>query len=239
MRIIDADLYAVITGCMTDIIGDDVSAVVREFQQSGQALVVAETGGFKGNSAKGHELIWEAFITQYVAKDLPVDPLQVNLLGLIPAQNVFWRGDLLELKRLLTALGLKVNTFFTPFDTLEQLRTASSAAVNIVLSDIHGQATAAKFHEVHGTPSLTLPIPIGPTATRAFLEAVARHFAIAEQRVQEVIAGENAWYSPSSSTWRNATTTWICNATRFSSATAPTPWRSRNSSRGISAGFPT
>ena len=194
LRIIDADLFAVITGCMSDIIGDDVSAVVREFKESGHALVVAETGGFKGNSAKGYDLIWDAFITQYVEKDLPVDPLQVNLLGLIPAQDVFWRGDLLELKRLLAALGLKVNTFFTPFDTLEQLRTASAAALNIVLSDISGQATAAKFSEVHGTPSLTLPIPIGPTATRAFLLAVAQRFGIDEALVQQVIAEENRWY---------------------------------------------
>jgi nitrogenase molybdenum-iron protein beta chain len=194
LRIIDADLFAVITGCMTDIIGDDVSAVVREFQHGDHALVVAETGGFKGNSAKGYELIWDAFITQYVEKELPVDPVQVNLLGLIPAQNVFWRGDLLEIKRLLTALGLKVNTFFTPFDTLEQLHTASAAALNIVLSDVHGQATAEKFAEVHGTPSLTLPIPIGPTASRAFLEAVAQRFSIAEQRVQQVITEENAYY---------------------------------------------
>ena len=127
-------------------------------------------------------------------KSLPIDPLRVNLLGLIPAQNVFWRGDLLEIKRLLTALGLKVNTFFTPFDTLKQLRTASSAALNIVLSDVHGQTTAAKFQEVHDTPSLTLPIPIGPTATRDFLGAVGNQLGVKERRTKKVIDEENTRY---------------------------------------------
>ena len=193
-RIIDADLYAVITGCMTDIIGDDAASIVRQFRAEGLPVVVAETGGFKGNSAKGHELIWDALIDQYVEKDLPVDPLRVNLLGLIPAQNVFWRGDLIEIKRLLTALGLKVATFFTPFDTLDQLRTASSAGLNIVLSDIHGQGTAAKFQEVHGTPSLTLPVPIGPSATREFLEAVADRFSLKARKTKKVIDEENNHY---------------------------------------------
>lgn len=194
LRIIDADLYAVITGCMTDIIGDDVSSVVRQFRQEGQAIVVAETGGFKGNSAKGYELIWDAIIRQYVEEGLAVDPLQVNLLGLIPAQNVFWRGDLLEVKRLLTALGLKVNTFFTPFDTLDQLRTSSSAALNLVLSDIHGQATAARFQEVHGTPSLTLPLPIGPESTKTFLETVGNRFGVSASRIRRLVKAENTWY---------------------------------------------
>jgi nitrogenase molybdenum-iron protein beta chain len=194
LRIIDADLFAVITGCMTDIIGDDVTSVVRRFRSEGRPLVVAETGGFKGNSAKGYELIWDALITQYVEPDLTVDPLRVNLLGLIPAQNVFWRGDLIETKRLLTGLGLKVNTFFAPFDTLEQVRTASSAALNIVLSDVHGQAVATRFSEVHGTPALTLPAPIGPTATREFVETVGEHFGINRRRVSRLISVENDWY---------------------------------------------
>ncbi|HEX9059220.1 MAG TPA: nitrogenase component 1, partial [Clostridia bacterium] len=69
-EIIDADLFTVITGCMTDIIGDDVNAVAEEFRALGKPLVVAETGGFKGNSYKGYDLILQAIVNQYVTKGL-------------------------------------------------------------------------------------------------------------------------------------------------------------------------
>ena len=71
LRIVDADLYAVITGCMTDIIGDDTSSVVRQFRSEGHPVVVAETGGFKGNSAKGYELIWKPSLSSTWKRAFP------------------------------------------------------------------------------------------------------------------------------------------------------------------------
>src|SRR5512133_389768 len=64
-EIVDAELFAVITGCMTDIIGDDVKAVVNQSKNGAKSLIVAETGGFKGTSADGYDLIWRALIEQY------------------------------------------------------------------------------------------------------------------------------------------------------------------------------
>ena len=194
LSIIDADLFAVITGCMTDIIGDDVKAVVSEFQKQGKPVVVAETGGFKGDSTKGYDFILEAFITQYVEKGLPKNPRLVNLIGVIPTQDVFWRGNLIELKRVLTDLGLEVNTFFTPLDNLESLKGSSQAALNIVLSDVHGIRAAQIFEEVHGTPFISTPLPIGPTATKEFLGQVANQLGVAESRLNQVIEEESAWY---------------------------------------------
>ncbi|HWQ42340.1 MAG TPA: nitrogenase component 1 [Desulfosporosinus sp.] len=192
--IIDADLFAVITGCMTDIIGDDVKAVVGRYQKAGKPVIVAETGGFKGNSSKGHDLILEALIDQYVEKGLTKDHKQVNLLGLIPTQDIFWRGNLIELKRLLTNLGLKVNTFFAPFEELSSLRQASQASLNIVLSDVHGLGSARAFEEVHGVPFINLPLPIGPTATSQFLTEVAKQFEIDQNKLNKVLEEESKYY---------------------------------------------
>ena len=55
LDVVDADLFAVITGCMTDIIGDDVKAVVSEFQKKGKPVIFAETGGFtQTQTGNGH-----------------------------------------------------------------------------------------------------------------------------------------------------------------------------------------
>lgn len=194
LEVVDADLYAVITGCMTDIIGDDVRAVVGEFQRQGKPVIFAETGGFKGDSTVGADFIWEAIISQYLTKGLPTDEKRVNLFGFVPAQDVFWRGNLLELKRLLGLLGITANTFLTPHDRLEDLKEASRAALNIVFSDVHGIKPAKLFEELHGVPYLAEPLPIGPTATEEFLRRVAARFKVESELLESVIAREKAHY---------------------------------------------
>ncbi|HEY9061806.1 MAG TPA: nitrogenase component 1 [Pseudobacteroides sp.] len=192
--IIDGDLFAVITGCMTDIIGDDVKSITETFRQQGKNIVVAETGGFKGNSSTGYDLILEAIFTQFTEKGLEKNPRLVNILGLVPSQDVFWRGNLIELRRLLIELGIEVNTFFTPFDNTNSLKTASSAALNIVLSNVHGINAAKAFKETHGTDYISLPFPIGPSATNEFLKEVGKSLGICSNKVDEVIEKEKAWY---------------------------------------------
>jgi nitrogenase molybdenum-iron protein beta chain len=194
LDVVDADLYAVITGCMTDIIGDDVRSVVSEFQRQGKPVIVAETGGFKGNSVVGYEFLWEALANQYVTKGLPKQERLVNIFGVVPVQDVFWRGNLVELKRLLAAIGIEANTFVTPFDNLSALKNASQAALSIVLSDVHGQKTARIFEEVHDVPFITEPLPFGPVATEGFLRRLAERFKIPTATVDAVIAAEKRHY---------------------------------------------
>lgn len=194
LDIVDADLYAVITGCMTDIIGDDVYSIAGRFKAEGKPVVVAETGGFKGNSASGYDLILSALIAQVVERGLEKVSNQINLLGLIPAQDVFWRGNLLELKRILEDVGLQVNTFFSPFDDLASLKTSSQAALNIVLSDVYGLGAARTFEEIHDIPFVNIPLPIGSTATEEFLEELARHIAIDQVKLATVVQRETEGY---------------------------------------------
>ncbi|WP_243375134.1 nitrogenase component 1 [Geotalea sp. SG265] len=194
LEVVDADVYAVITGCMTDIIGDDVRAVVGEFRKHGKPVIVAETGGFKGDSTVGADFIWEAIITQFVEKGLEKDPKLVNLFGFVPAQDVFWRGNLLEIKRLLGLLGIKANTFLTPFDDLKDLKEASRASLNIVFSDVHGVKPAEVFEFTHGTPFVSEPLPIGPTATEEFLRRIAAQLKVDDETLERVIADEKAYY---------------------------------------------
>ncbi len=49
LRILDAELFVVLNGCIGEIVGDDIGSVVGEFQKQDIPIVYAETGGFKGN----------------------------------------------------------------------------------------------------------------------------------------------------------------------------------------------
>lgn len=44
LKVLDADLFVVLTGCIPDIVGDDVASVAEEFRRQGKPVVVAETG---------------------------------------------------------------------------------------------------------------------------------------------------------------------------------------------------
>lgn len=193
-EIVDADLFAVITGCMTDIIGDDVKAVVGQARGGNKSLIVAETGGFKGTSLDGYDLIWRALVDQYVEPSKEKDEKLVNLFGVVPSQDVFWRGNLLELKRLLESLGLSVNTFLTPFDDLSRLKKSSEAALNIVLSDVTGVKVAERFEKLHSTPWIVTPIPFGPTATVEFLQLVGEKLRVEKEVVDRLNQQENEYY---------------------------------------------
>lgn len=194
LEIMEGDLFFVLTGCVTDMIGDDVRSVVKEFQDEGVNIISAETGGFKGDSYRGYELVLKALFEEYLTKGVEVVPGKVNLFGIVPGMDVFWRGNLEGLRFLLERLGLTVNTFFTSHDNLESIKNAASAQLNIVVSDIYGIEGAQVFEEIHGTPYLSLPLPIGPKASENFLRLVGESLSLDSSLLEKVIAQENKTY---------------------------------------------
>lgn len=189
LEVMDGDLYVVLSSCVADIIGDDVTSVVNSFAEQGAPVIQAETGGFKGNSYRGYELVVESLLTQYAKADGDKEKRLVNLWGIPPAFDVFWRGNLQGLRDLLGKLGLEVNSFFTVEDNLERISRAGRAALNIVVSDTIGVEAAQKAQELYGTPYLSLPLPIGPTASADFLRQVAKKLRLFK-KAAAVIADE-------------------------------------------------
>lgn len=194
LEIMDGKLYVVVTGCVTEVIGDDVRAVVSEFKDEGFNIVSAETGGFKGNSYYGYDLVLQALIKDFLVKNTPKVKHRVNILGIVPYMDVFWRGNLEGIRQLLEKLGLEVNTFFTVHDNLENIKDAGSAELNIVVSDVYGVEAAETFKDVHGIPYITTQLPIGPSATSKFLRAIANALSISEEVIEKFIDKENKIY---------------------------------------------
>jgi nitrogenase molybdenum-iron protein beta chain len=197
LRILDADLFVVVTGCISDLVGDDVGAVVGEFQARGVPIVYAETGGFKGNNFTGHELVARAIIDQYVGPYAgPREAGTVNLWSLLPYQNTFWRGDLSELKRVLEGAGLRVNVLFGHDSAgVSEWKAVPRAQLNVVLSPWLGLETAQHLQQKYGQPFLHLPaIPIGAQATSAFVRAVVKATGVDPAPAEAFIAAEEERY---------------------------------------------
>ena len=188
IEIIDADLYFVVTGCTAGLIGDDVRAVVGEYAEKGKPVVFAETPGFKGSTYVGYEIATRALLSQVVQPAVKKRKATVNLLGVVPAQDPFWQGNLTEIRRLLARIGVKVN-ISGDGDRLTDIRRAAEAELNIVLSPTTGLAAAGYLQEVHGVPFIQHTLPIG-TETGHFLRKVADTFGINSGKVEKVIAEE-------------------------------------------------
>lgn len=186
-EVIDADLFVVITGCTAELVGDDIEAIlrtVRKKQGKGSApLIHASAAGFKGDSYFGYDAVLQSLFRNFVVPNPKKRKGKVNLFGIPPALDVFWEGNLIELRRVLEGVGLTVNTFFTREDSLEALRAAGDAELNIVVSPVNGIKAAQVFEEVHGVGYLIADLPIGAKATEAFLREVSERLGLAPERV--------------------------------------------------------
>ncbi|MDR2587134.1 MAG: hypothetical protein LBC23_02580 [Coriobacteriales bacterium] len=206
-RILDTDLQVVLTGCTADIVGDDVASVVGEFTSRGKPLVHVETAGFKFNNFVAHSHVVNAIIDQFV--DLHVedflprsDKALVNVFASLPYQDPFWKGNLREYKRLLEAIGLKVNILFGPESSgVEEWKSIPAANFNILISPWYGLPIVENLEQKYGQPFYHFGyVPIGANETTRFLEGLAA-FAVEQgalvdpARVAALIAHEeHAFY---------------------------------------------
>ncbi|WP_025692018.1 nitrogenase component 1 [Paenibacillus zanthoxyli] len=196
-KVIDADLFVVLTGCTSDIVGDDVGQVTREFQNLGKPIVFAETGGFKSNNYVSHDLIIKAIVEQYVDRYAPakgeVIPGLVNVFASIPYQDPYWIGNLQEIKRLLTGIGLTPNILFGPESGgVSEWLTVPQAEFNIVVSAWPGLRSAKLLKRKYGTPFYHFPyLPVGGAETSRFLREVAAFgTSIDREKAEKFIADE-------------------------------------------------
>jgi len=196
-EIIDADLFVVITGCTAEIIGDDVPAVVRAYnadRNSRAPLIHATAAGFKGNSYFGYDSVLQSLFRDYVVPAEKKKKHHVNLWGAPPAFDVFWEGNLLELRRILEGIGLTVNSFFTNRDSLPVIRNSAEAELNIVVSPVNGVPAAEVFKEVHGVDHFITDLPIGAKATETFVREVAQRLDLCKKQVETFLEAENKRY---------------------------------------------
>ncbi|MDR3205840.1 MAG: hypothetical protein LBT41_01910 [Candidatus Methanoplasma sp.] len=197
IKVMKADLFVVTTGCISDIVGDDVASVVGEFQKRNVPVVYAETGGFRGNNFIGHEEVVKSIVNQYVGDyDGPKEQGLVNVWTELPYQNTFWRGDLTEIKRILEGIGLKVNILFGHGSGgVEEWKTVPKAQFNLVLHTWLGLSVAEHLKVKYGQPFLHVPvIPIGSIGTGKFLREVGEYAGVDSEKVEAFIKDEETAY---------------------------------------------
>ena len=195
LKVIDADLYVVLTGCIPEIVGDDSGEVVSRFEDADKPVIYAPTAGFKGNNYKGHEQVVDAIIDQYLKKSDKKQKGLVNIWADVPYQDLFWLGNIRELEKLIRELGLTPNTIFGFKRGIENINKIPEAEFNLLVSPWVGLGNMKKMERKLGIPYLHYPtLPIGATETSKFLRAVGEFAGVDEEKVEEVIKEHEDYY---------------------------------------------
>ncbi len=197
LKVIKGDLFVALSGCTAGIIGDDVEGIAGEFAEEGYPVVGVDTPGFKGNSYKGHELVVEGIIEQFVGNVKPsVQQGLVNVFADVPTQNPYWRGDLAQLKVLLEKIGLKVNILFGYTSAgVSEWKSIPNAQFNLLVSPWVGLNVVEYLERKYHTPFLHYPIlPVGAKESSRFLRTVGEYAGIDKDKVEEVIRKEEKEY---------------------------------------------
>ena len=195
LKVIDADLYVVLTGCIPEIVGDDSGEVVSRFEDADKPVIYAPTAGFKGNNYKGHEQVVDAIIEQYLKKSDKKQKGLVNIWADVPYQDLFWLGNLRALEQLVAELGLTPNTIFGYNRGIENINKIPEAEFNLLVSPWVGLGNVKKMERKFGTPYLHYPtLPIGATETSKFLREVGKFAGVAEEKIEAVVKEHEDYY---------------------------------------------
>lgn len=155
VRIIDGDLYIVLSGSESEMISDDVLSMTREITDQGYAASCCKLPGFRGDARSGYEEIVHVLL-KWIENKISESEKEkdfVNLLGILPQQDLFWQGNLAEIERLLSGIGIRSNRLFGVEQTLKNWEDIPKASYNLVFSK-WGLLAAEELKNFYGTPYL-------------------------------------------------------------------------------------
>jgi nitrogenase molybdenum-iron protein beta chain len=191
VKVVKGELYFIVSGCSTEMVGDDIPAMTKEGFEQSFPVIYANTPGFRGAVHHGYQLALTSLIEQLPelqrAKRTKIER-RVNVLGIIPGQDPFWRGNLEELGRLLEGIGLEPNLL--PGEAgVEAWYRVPEAALNIVVSS-WGEPAARLLQERYSTPFVLLAgLPVG-TAAGSLLRSVSGLLGLDSERTGQLIFDE-------------------------------------------------
>ena len=195
LKVIDADLYVVLTGCIPEIVGDDSGEVVSEFADAEKPVIYAPTAGFKGNNYKGHEQVIEAIVDQYLKKTGEKEEGLVNVWVDVPYQDLYWNGNYNEIEKLLKEIGLKPNVIFGYKKGIDNINKIPKAQFNLLISPWVSLKNVKKMEKKFGTPYLHYKtLPVGAFETSKFIREVGEFAGLDKEKVEAVITEHENYY---------------------------------------------
>ena len=164
----------IVSSPVIEITGDDVEGVTNKVGFDKTIVIRPPIGA---SLAAGKE---QALLALVDLMDPSVEKAEktVNLIG--PTYNTFnWRADVFELRRMLTAIGVRVNAVLAADCTVSEIERAPCAQLNVCMYPYDcGEGLARNMKERFDIPYLSDHVPVGFRESAALLEQIARFFNI-------------------------------------------------------------
>lgn len=190
VKVVTGDLYVTLSGCAPELVGDDVITMTNEAQEQGEPVIYFKAPGFKGKFHVGYEGVVNALINQLpIVTEVNTEKKNnlVNIFGIIPNQDIHWRGKLEELRRIFEGIGLKVNTLFGFGQGIREWKKIPSAALNLVFSK-WGGSIAENLEKKYETPFLNLEyIPVGAKDTIDLIRRISDILEVDREKIEKFI----------------------------------------------------
>ncbi|MBW4080715.1 nitrogenase component 1 [Paenibacillus sp. S150] len=191
VKVKSGDFYVVLTGCTPELVGDDVPAMTKELQEQSYKAVHISTPGFKGSVHQGYTAAVLGILRQFDKLSAVLserDTRRVNIFGVIPEQDVFWRGNLRGLQNGFAEIGAEANVLFGPGSSLDEWSRIFSASLNLSFS-VHSLEICKWLEQQAGIPYLHFDgYPVGAWQTAQLLRSAAEKLELDGRKLEESIA---------------------------------------------------
>jgi nitrogenase molybdenum-iron protein alpha chain len=189
------DAVIVVNSCVPALIGDDLDGVLDQLQEEISAVIVpVHCEGFKTKiMASAYDSAYHGILRnllhvrqreRYIDPDDELEQAKeryrisktINLLN-VSSMSAF---DEIELRRMLTALGLNLNIlpcYAHPYD----FSFVEEAALNVSICATHDDYFVNHLQELYGIPFVLNTIPIGVFHTNKWLRDIAKFMGIEEE----------------------------------------------------------
>lgn len=196
VKVMKGDLYVTLSGCESEMVGDDSISMTQEIVDQGEKAINYKAPGFKGDQYIGYEGIVSTLIDKLpgvyenVTEEINDNRIQINILGIIPVQDIYWQGNLDEIQRVLQSLGIKVNKLLGYRQSINNWRRMNTANLNIVVSK-WGLEAAKKLKKLYHTPYIVVDnLGMGPDAMELLVDQIAKEIPIKVEIARDFFRAE-------------------------------------------------
>lgn len=180
--------------CIVGVIGDDLEAVCRKASlRHGIKIFPVQSSGFSGNKSDGYRVACEVLLRMIAPEqEMTRQAHHLNYLG-----DFNLAGEAWIIGKYLQEIGIHVNVAFTGDSKYETLKTAPTAALNIVQCAGSMGYMAKRMEDIYGIPFLNISF-LGLEDTVESLRKICEFFKspVFNSRTEALIKRETAIYDP-------------------------------------------
>ncbi|OOM79536.1 nitrogenase component 1 [Clostridium sp. BL-8] len=167
VKLYEAKVIYVITGCIPEIINDDAGEVINKYKRKNNLdnIFLLNEPGFNDSGIRGMESAFKLLINEMTPKEIIEN--SINLIGFL-SDDYKVDSDLINIENMLKDC-VYINSIF-PYDCYQNIMKVPSAMLNVVLDGFEfvGEMLKEKF----GTPYITVSYPYGVVGSRNLINKI-------------------------------------------------------------------